>query len=182
MDAKEIRGKIAEEQNKLKDYIIGEYEQGKMIELEIDIMKLEIEPRSEVIKRIYENGDLDLVQKYIKVITPKLRNEILVNEYKKENIQFVYRNFGNIDNGTLKENILDKELKNKNFEFLYENYDYIYNKETKEKIIKNAFKEENIDFLNKHLEDMPKNMKLEAAIKFKNLNLSKVELAKLLKK
>ena len=146
------------------------------------MMKVEIETRSEIIKLIYEKGDLSFVQRYIRVITSRLRNEILVNEYKKENIEFVYRNFGNIDNGVLKERILDKELKEKNFKFLYENYDFIYNKEVREKIIKNAYREENIDFLNKHLEDMPKNMKLEAAIKFKDLKLSKAELAQLLRK
>ena len=75
-----------------------------------------------------------------------------------------------------------KEVKDKNYGFLYNNYDYISNKDLREKIIRNAYKEGNVDFLNKHLEDMPKNLKLEAAIKFKDLKLSKVELAELLKR
>lgn len=182
LDAKSSRAKIAKEQEKVTDNLIKEYKSGKLVELEIDLMKAEIEVRSEVIRKIYEDADLNFVQKYIKVISPKLRNEILLAEYKKQNLEFVYRNFGNIDNGNLKEIIIDKELKDKNLKFLYENYDYIYNKDVRDKIIKFAYKEENVEFLNKHLEDMPKNMKLEAAIKFKDLKLSKVELAQLLKK
>lgn len=181
-DAKDSKERITQEQDKVKINLMEEYRKGKLIELEIDVMNTEIETRSEFIREIYESGDLNFVQKYIKVITPKLKNEILVEEYKKGNINFVYRNFGNIDNGGLKDVILEKELKEKNYAFLYENYDYIYNQDVKDKIIKYAYKEENVDFLNKHLEDMPKNMKLEAAIKFKDLKLSKVELAKLLKK
>ena len=45
-----------------------------------------------------------------------------------------------------------------------------------------AYKEENIDFLNRFIDDMPKSMKLEAAIKFKDLKLSKAEKIMLLKK
>ena len=127
-------------------------------------------------------GNLELVQKYLSVMTSKLRNEILVAEYKKGNIDYVYKNFGEIDNGDLKETILDKEIKDKNFDFLYKNYNYIYNKDIRDKILKHAFKEEKVDFLNEHIEDMSKNMKLEAAIKFKDLKLSKIELAQLLKK
>ena len=153
---------------------------GKKIELEIDIMKVDVDIRSNVLERIYKKGDLDFVQKYLKDITPRLRNEILVTEYKNGNTTFVYRNFGKIDNGDLKE--ADKEDKDKNYGFLYNNYDYISNKDLREKIIRNAYKEGNVDFLNKHLEDMPKNLKLEAAIKFKDLKLSKVELAELLKR
>ena len=155
---------------------------GKKIELEIDIMKVDVDIRSNVLERIYKKGDLDFVQKYLKDITPRLRNEILVTEYKNGNTTFVYRNFGKIDNGDLKEAILDKEVKDKNYGFLYNNYDYISNKDLREKIIRHAYKEGNVDFLNKHLEDMPKNLKLEAAIKFKDLKLSKVELAELLKR
>ena len=153
-----------------------------MLELEIDLMKVDIEVRSSVIEQIYRKGDLKTIQKYIKDITPKLRNEILVTEYRKGNTGFIYSNFGNIDNGDLKEAILNKEVKEKNYQFLYNNYDYIYNQDLREKIIRYAYKEENVEFLNKHLEDMPKSLKLEAAIKFKDLKLSKIELAELLKR
>lgn len=145
-------------------------------------MKANVKLRSDVVETIYEGGDLDFAVKYLDVITARLKNEILLKEYKKGNINFVYKNFGKIDDGDLKNTILDKELKDKNLKFLYENYDFIYNQDLKEKILKYAYKEENIEFLNKHLADMPKNLKLEAAIRFKDLKISKVELAELLKK
>lgn len=181
-NAKDSRMQITNENVKIKDHIRKEYKDGKLVEFGIDLMKIDIDTRSELLSEIYAQGNLELVQKYLSVMTSKLRNEILVAEYKKGNIDYVYKNFGQIDNGDLKETILDKEIKDKNFEFLYQNYNYIYNKDIRDKILKHAFKQENVDFLNQHLEDMSHNMKLEAAIKFKDLKLSKVELAMLLKK
>lgn len=174
--------KTNEENGKIIDYLLKRYNEKKFVELEIELMKQDVNIRSEVVNNVYNQGDLRFVQKYIKAISPKLRNEILVYEYKKGNIDFVYKNFGSIDNGDLKETILERELTNKNYNFLYENYQYIYNKDVRDKIIKNAYKEENIDFLNMHIQDMPKSMKLEAAIKFKNLKLSKEELEDLLRR
>lgn len=182
LDAKSTKGKVIEETGKVKDRILDKYKEGKLVELEIDIMNSNIEMKSSVVYEIYRQGDLNFVQKYLDVITPKLKNEILVSEYKKGNIDFVYKNFGNIDNGDLKETILSKELNDKNLKFLYENYNYILNKDVKDKIIKYAYKEENIDFLNEHLADMPKAMKLEAAIRFKNLKLTDAELNELLRR
>lgn len=177
-----MKKKFAEENSKFKEILRKEYEEGKKVEFEIDLMKTDIDVRSSIIEEIYNSGNLEFIKKYLNVISPKLRNEILLGEYKKENIDFVYKNFGQIDNGSLKEAILEKELKGKNYEFLRANYNYIYNKDIREKIIKNAYKEENVDFLNEHIEDVPKNIKLEAAIKFKNLKLSKEEMAELLKR
>ncbi|MDE5830921.1 MAG: hypothetical protein K2H53_04670, partial [Clostridia bacterium] len=82
----------------------------------------------------------------------------------------------------LKETILSRELNAKNLKFLYENYQYISNQDVKDKIIRYAYKEENVDFLNEHLRDMPKSMKLEAAIRFKNLKLTEAEMNELLKR
>ena len=182
LEAKDSKVKTVEENEKISKHLYKEYQEGKLVELEIDMMKTDIDVRTEVIRKIYSEGNIDFIQKYLKVVSPKLRNEILVAEYRKGNIDFVYRNFGVIDNGDLKETILDKEIKDKNFEFLYENYQYIYNKDLREKILKHAYKQENVEFLNKHISDMPKNMKLEAAIKFKDLKISKSEMVELLKK
>lgn len=182
IEARDNKIKIAEENRRLKEHIKNEYKEGKKVEFEIDLMKADSEMKSEILEEIYREGDLEFAKKYFNVISPKLKNEILLGEYKKGNIDFVHKNFGQIDNGTLKEAILDKELKDKNYKFLYANYNYIYNKDVREKIIRAAYKEENVDFLNAHIEDVPKNIKLEAAIKFKNLKLSKEEMAELLKR
>jgi len=182
LEARESKGRAVEETEKVREILMQEYRNGKMVEFSIDIMKVNIEMRTQVLSEIYKEGKLDLVQRYLTSVTPRLKNEILVTEYKKANLDFVYGNFGKIDNGDLKETILSKELKEKNYKFLYDNYDYIYNKDVRDKIMKYAFKEGNVDFMNKHLEDMPKSMKLEAAIKYKDLKLSKVELAQLLKR
>lgn len=182
LEAKVSKVKTTEEKDKVKDHLLDEYKKGKLIELEIDLMKAELEIRSDVIEKIYKEGNFDFVQRYINAITPKLKNEILVSEYKKGNFAFVNKNFKNIDNGDLKETIINKELRDKNFKFLYENYQYIYNRDVKDKIMKYAYKEENVDFLNAHIEDMPKSMKLEAAIRFKDLKLSKEEMVELLKR
>lgn len=179
---KDSRAKELEAREVIKENLLKEYREGKFIELEIDLMKSDIDVRTSIVNEIYKEGKLALVQKYLSVISPRLKNDILLAEYKKENIDFVYNNFKYIDNGDLKETIIRKELDNKNFKFLYENYSYIYNQNVRETIMKAAFREENVDFLNAHLEDMPKNMKLEAAVKFKNLKISKDELAQLLKK
>lgn len=182
LEAKESKVKITEETGKIKEDLIRLYKDNKFVDLEIDIMKVDTRLRSDVIEEIYKSGNLEFVVKYLDAITTRLKNEILISEYKKGNINFVYKNFGKIDDGDLKNTILQKELKDKNLKFLYENYEYIYNQDVKEKILKYAYKEENVEFLNKHLADMPKNMKLEAAIRFKDLKISKIELAELLKK
>ena len=182
LEAKDIKGRVIEESVRLKDTLLQEYRKGKMVEFEIDMMKADVSLRSDIIGVVYKDGKLDLVQRYLDTITSKLKNEIFVAEYKKNNIDFVYSNFGKVDNGDLKDTILGKELRDNNYKFLYENYDYIHNQDLREKIIRNAYNEENVEFLNKHLADMPKSLKLEAAIKFKELKLSKVELAQLMKR
>ncbi len=182
IEARDSKIRIAEENKKIKEHIKNEYKEGKRVEFEIDLMKADLEIRSEILEEIYNEGDLEFSKRYFEIMSPKLKNEILLGEYKKGNIDFVHKNFGQIDNGSLKEAILEKELKDKNYKFLYANYNYIYNKDVREKIIRVAYKEENVDFLNAHLEDVPKNIKLEAAIKFKNLKLSKEEMAELLKR
>lgn len=182
LQAKASHVRTIEEQGKVKGDLIKEYMDGKLVELEIDMSKVDVAVRSSVVEEIYRQGNLDFTQKYLDMISSKLKNDILVEEYKKGNIDFVYRNFGKIDNGDLKENIISKEIRDKNFKFLYENYPYIYNRDVKDKILKNAYKEGNIDFLNEHINDMPKSMKLEAAIRYKDLKLSKEEMVELLKR
>ena len=98
------------------------------------------------------------------------------------NKEFVYINFKIMEKGELKQTVVNEHVKEKNMEFLYRNYEYIDDDELKNQIIKYAFREENVEFLNEHLTDMPKDMKLEAAIKFKNLKISKEELALLMKR
>lgn len=181
-EAKDSKVKVAEETGKVKSDLLHEYNQEKFVELEIDMMHADMRIREEVVEEIYKRGDLNFIQKYLKAIGYNLRNEIFTEEYKKENIDFVYRNFDKMDDGNLKDSIIKKEMAAKNFDFLYEKYPYINNKEAKEKIINHAFETENVDFLNEHINDMPKNMKLEAAIKFKDLKLSKAEKVALLKK
>lgn len=145
-------------------------------------MKVNTDIRSDIIEKIYKDGDLNFTQKYLTTITSKLKMYIFNQEYKKGNIDFVYRNFSELDSGELKETIITNSINERNMKFLYENYQYIDDKDIKEQIIKVAYKEENVDFLNQHLEDMPKSLKLEAAIKFKDLNLTKEELEALLKR
>lgn len=127
-------------------------------------------------------GDLEFVGKYLGMITPSLRDEIITNEYKKGNTEFIYKNFERIDNAGFKESVIEKEFEAGNFEFLYKNYDFITNAKIKEKVIERAFKDENVNFLNNHSEDMPKSMKLEAAVKFSNFRLSPNEINELFKK
>lgn len=182
LEARDIKGRVIEEGARLKDTLIQEYRKGRMVEFEIDIMKADVNVRSEIIGLVYRDGKIDIVQKYLDAITSRLKNEILVSEYKNNNIEFVYRNFGKIDNIDLKDTILSKELRDGNYKFLYANYDYIYSRDLREKILRHAYNEENVEFLNMHLDDMPKNLKMEAAIKFKDLKLSKIDLAQLMKR
>lgn len=182
LEAKDIKEKTNKELDSIKETLYKEYKEGKLVELEIDMMKKDLEIRDSIISKIYEEGDIQFIQKYIKSISSRLKNKILLEEYQKGNIDFVYKNFDIIDNGGLKQNILNKQLQEKNFKFLYENYKYIFNIELKEKIIRKAYEEEKIDFLNEHIEDIPKNLKLEAAVRFKDFKISKEELAMLLRK
>ncbi len=181
-EAKSVKDKVHEEGNKLKEELYNKYRQGRFMDLEIDMNSSKIDIRTEFIEEIYKQGDLNIVAKYLDSINPKVKNEILLAEYRKGNISFVYKNFKAIDDGDLKNTILKVILNEENYEFLYENYNYISNLDIKEKIIKYAYKEGNVDFLNKHLEDMPKSLKLEAAIRFKDLKLSKEELDELLRR
>lgn len=182
LEAKSSHVRTIEEQGKVKSDLVKEYMDGKLVELEIDMDRADVSVRSGVVEEIYKLGNLDFVQKYLDSISPKLKNDILVEEFADGNIDFVYRNFGKIDNGGLKETIISKEMHNKNYKFLYENYPYIYNKDVRDKILRAAYKEGNIDFLNKYINDMPKSMKLEAAIRYKDLKLSKEEMVELLKR
>ena len=152
------------------------------MDLEIDMISAKIDIRTEFIEEVYKQGDLNIATKYQNSINPKVKNEILSTEYRKGNINFVYKNFKVIDDGDLKDTILKVVINEGNYRFLYENYNYISNQNVREKIIKHAYKEENVEFLNKHLEDMPKPLKLEAAIRFKDLKLSKEELDELLRR
>ena len=182
LEAKNILKKEIREKRKFKENMLAEYEDGKFIELEIDMMKVSMSIRNDIVNQIYGRGDINFVQKYLTTITSELKNNILDNEYKKGNVKFVYNNFEKIDDNDIKNKILIKEFELDNFDFLYEKYDIIDNKELKEKIIERAYKDEYVEFLNMHLSDMPKNMKLEAAIKFKKLKISKAELAALLRR
>ena len=74
------------------------------------------------------------------------------------------------------------KLKENDLNFLYNNYQYISNEEQKGIILKKAFDEENVEFLNQYINDLPRNMKYEAAIKFKNLRISEEEMREFLKK
>lgn len=181
-EARGTRGVAVEQTGKLKEDLISEYNEKKFVELEIDLMRADLAVRDELIKEIYRRGDLSFVQKYLTAISKGLKCEIFGNEYTNGNIDFVYRNFDKMEECPIKESILKKEFQDSNYKFLYEKYPFIKNKELKEKIMAHAYKEENIDFLNKFIDDMPKNMKLEAAIKFKDLKLSKAEKIMLLKK
>lgn len=181
-DAKSVKIKANEEGNKIKEELYSKYKQGRFMDLEIDMNSSKIDVRTNFVEEIYKEGDLNATGKYLDLINPKVKNEILLAEYRKGNTNFVYKNFKSIDDGDLKNTILKVILNEENYEFLYENYNYISNPDVKEKIIKHAYKEENVDFLNKHLGDMPKSLKLEAAIRFKDLKLSKEELDELLRR
>ncbi len=174
--------KIEREKDKIRQELMKEYEAKKLVDLEIDLMKVPLDIRTGAIKEIYKRGDLRFTQKYINAIYPETKNWILNNEFKNGNMDFVYSNFKYLEEGEIKSAILGKELENKNFEFLYKNYENIMSEKIKEKILNNAFKEAKIDFLNNHINDMSKNMKLEAAIKFKNFRISREELAILMKR
>ncbi len=171
----------AKEKEALKEKLRQEYKEGKTMELGIDLMNTDIEIRSDIIRYIYNLDDLKFVEKYLDEIDIKLKNEILITEYKKGNEEFVYRNFKKLDNGNLKETIIEKEWNNKNMDFLNENYDSIENEALREKILEIAFNEENLKIIKDHFEELPKNIQMEAVIKFKDLEIPKEKMIELLK-
>jgi len=83
LEAKEIKEKVVEEKENLQDIVMQEYRQGKMVEFDIDIMKVNVDIRTNIIAEIYKAGNLELVQRYLAVIRPRVKNAILDAEYKK---------------------------------------------------------------------------------------------------
>lgn len=96
-------------------------------------------------------------------------------------MEFLFRNFGTIDDNIIKRKIINSKFAEKDFDFLYSNYKYISSGEQKQKILKKAFEDENVEFLNEYFSDMPREMKYEAAIKFKGLKISEEEMQELLR-
>ncbi len=180
MQEKEIKEK--EEERRIKEILRNEYKEGKLMELRIDLMRTDIGIRSDIIEEIYNAEGIKFVGKYINDIGARVRNEILENEYKNGNEKFVYKNFSKIENIDLKEAILEKECKNKNVEFLCENYENIYNENMKSRILELAFKEEKTKFIKKHFDDLPKNLQIEAIIKFKDLGIPEERMLALLRR
>lgn len=174
--------KSLEEENRVKALLRQEYKEGKNMELGIDLMNADVGIRSEIIEEIYKLDDLRFVEKYLNEIDVRIKNEILALEYKKGNEKFVYRNFSKLDNADLKQAILEKEWKNKNMDFLCSNYENIENEDLKGKVLDIAYKEGKTKFLKKHFDELPKNMQIEAVIKFKDLGISEEKMLELLKK
>ena len=176
------KGKKEKEKKQIvKQELLKEYSNGNLLDFDIDLLNAEENVRSEIVKEIYEKGNLKFVEKYLNNIDSKLKNEIYMEEYRKGNIEFIYRNFANLEISEIKNEIMKKELENKNVDFLCENYESIQNAELKEKLLKIAFDNNKIKFVEKHFEEYPKNMQMEAVIKFKDLRLPKEIMLKLLK-
>ena len=180
MQEKEIKQK--EEERRVKEVLRTEYSEGKLMELRIDLMRTDIGIRSDIIEEIYELEGIKFVGRYINDVGARVRNKILENEYKQGNDKFVYKNFGKIENIELKEAIIEKEWKNKNVEFLSENYEYIDNKDMKHKILQLALNKEKVKFIKKYFDDLPKNLQIEAIIKFKDLGVSEEMMLSLLRR
>ncbi len=181
LDMQKKESKEKEEAEKIKEVLRQEYK-NKHLEFGMDIMKAPIETRNDLIEEIYKLGDVALVEKYLDEIDVKLKNDILEKEYRKGNEEYVYRNFSKIDNGELKEKIIEKEWNAGNVDFLCDNYDSIENESLKSKILELAFNKEKSRFLKVHFDDLPRNLQIEAIIKFKNLGIPESKMLELLKK
>ena len=174
--------KAAEEEERIKEVLRQEYKEGRTMELGIDLMNADVGIRSDIIEEIYKLEDLKFVEKYLNEIDVRIKNEILTEEYRKGNEEFVYRNFKKLDNGDLKDAIIEKEWNNKNLDFLCNNYGSIYSQTLKEKILELAFEEGRVKFLRDHFDELSKNMRIEAIIKFKDLGIPEEKMLELLKK
>ncbi len=169
------------EKTKMTEILRKEYKDGRHMELRIDIMDVDKDVRSKIIQEIYNLNDLKFIERYLGDIDDKLKNKILQEQYEKGNDEFLYRHFNKIDNMNLRQYVIENQWHNGNIEFLYKNFEKIQGEPLRKKVLESAFKNENIKFLKKHFYELPKSMKLEAVIKFKDLAIPEEELAKLLK-
>lgn len=88
------------------------------MELGIDLMRVDMDLRTDMIEEIYKSGDLKFVGQYLNEIHVKLKNEILETEYKNGNEEFVYDNFDKLSNGDMKDKIIKVEWDKRKFGFL----------------------------------------------------------------
>ncbi len=88
------------------------------MEFGIDIMRVDIDVRTDIIEEIYKSGDLKFVEKYLNEIDAKLKNKILEDEYKNGNEELVYKNFDKLSNGDLKDKIIKQKWDKRRFRIL----------------------------------------------------------------
>lgn len=67
-------------------------------------------------------------------------------------------------------------------DFLCDNFDCINSPPAREKILLRGFKEGKTKFLSKYFDELPKNIQMEAVIKFNDLDLPEEKIQSLLKK
>jgi len=109
LDVQDLETKISKREKEVKELLRKEYKDGKMMELGIDIMRVDVDLRTDIIEEIYKQGDLKFIEKYLSEIKVKLKNEIFENEYKNGNEELVYNNFDKLSNGDLKDKIIKVE-------------------------------------------------------------------------
>lgn len=180
MDIKDVDIKLTEADTNIRELLKNEYKEGKMMQLGVDLMYADIHLRSDIIEEIYENGDLKFAEKYLDEINTRLKNKILEEEFKKGNEELAYRNFDKLSEGELKKYIIKKEWENRNVDFFCDNYEHIKSEDMREKIHTLAFKNEKVKFLSKYIDDLPRNMQVEAVIKFKDLDISEDKMRELM--
>ena len=172
----------AKEEEKIKEGLMQKYESGEIQEFEKEINSTSIEIKTDIINILYKKDDLALIQKYLSEIDEKVKDDILLKEYKNGNQEFVYNNFSKIENEDIIKIIINNEWENKNFDFLYANCRYIQDKDIKSEVLKKAFEEEKLEILREHFDELPNELQIEAVIKFKNLGISRERMLELLRK
>lgn len=172
--------KEKEEENRLRELLKSEYKEGKRLDFDVNFKNASSSVKNDILKEIYEAGDLEFTERYLNELDSKLKNNILSKEYEKGNKEFVYRNFIRVKSKELKQKIIEQELEDKNLDFLCKYYENIDSKTIKNKVLELSFKEERKEFIRKYFDDFPKNMQIEAIVKYNDLGISKQKILELL--